>query len=165
MLIILVAAMTALVIGYRADLWVVRTGLGTAIVMVALGMSVLIGHLFFLGAQFLLGPAGRQELQFTDDEIDRDLPGPPGATAASRPPGYRSTWCRWAQLAAPGLGEAGGLLQKGVSEIYSSDVPPFYKGFLRLDTTPDQLVISLHQVFGKVRIDLGGGRHDRPAAG
>ena len=56
---------------------------------------------------------------------------------------------RWAQLAAPGLGEAGGLLQKGVSEIYSSDVPPFYKGFLRLDTTPDRLVISLHQVFGK----------------
>ena len=57
-LIILVAAITALVIGYRADLWVVRTGLGTAIVMVALGTSVLIGHLFFLGAQFLLGPPG-----------------------------------------------------------------------------------------------------------
>ena len=70
---------------------------------------------------------------------------------------------RWAQLAAPGLGEAGGILQKGVSEIYSSDVPPFYKGFLRLDTTPDRLIIRLHQVFGKIAIDLGGGRDDRPA--
>ena len=147
-LIILVAAMTALVVGYRADLWVVRTGLGTAIVMVALGMSVLIGHLFFLGAQFLLGPAGRQEVRFTDEEIDeifrarRERP-------SREPAGVPKHVSRWAQLAAPGLGEAGGLLQKGVSEIYSSDVPPFYKGFLRLDTTPDQLVITLHQVFGK----------------
>ena len=38
-----------------------------------------------------------------------------------------------------------------MSEIYSSDVPPFYKGFLRLDTTPDRLTISLHQVFGRIR--------------
>ena len=148
-LIILVAAMTALLIGYRAELWIVRTGLGTAIVMVALGTSVLIGHLFFLGAQFLLGPAGRQEPRFTDDEITEIF-----RARRERPPrlpvGVPEHVVRWAQLAAPGLGEAGGVLQKGVSEIYSSDVPPFYKGFLRLDTTPDQLTITLHQVFGKL---------------
>ena len=148
-LIILVAAITALIIGYRADLWLVRTGLGTAIVMVALGTSVLIGHLFFLGAQFLLGPAGRQEPQFTDAEITEIF-----SARRERPPrvptGIPRHVIRWAQLAAPGLGEAGGILQKGVSEIYSSDVPPFYKGFLRLETTPDRLVIRLHQVFGKL---------------
>ena len=146
---IVAAAVTALVIAYRAELWVVRTGLGTAIVLVALGTSVLIGHLFFLGAQFLLGSAGRQEVRFTDEEIDEIF-----RARRERPPrdpvGVPKHVMRWAQLAAPGLGEAGGILQKGVSEIYSSDVPPFYKGFLRLDLTPDQLIISLHQVFGKV---------------
>ena len=167
---ILAAAATALVIGYRADLWVVRTGLGTAIVMVALGTSVLIGHLFFLGAQFLLGSAGRQEPQFTDEEIVEIF-----RARRERPPrvpdGIPKHVIRWAQLAAPGLGEAGGILQKGVSEIYSSDVPPFYKGFLRLDTTADRLTISLHQVFGRIRstsvevatIDLQTA--ERPVAG
>ena len=128
----------------------------------------MIGHLFFLGAQFLLGPAGRQEPQFTDDEITEIF-----RARRERPPripvGIPKHVIRWAQLAAPGLGEAGGILQKGVSEIYSSDVPPFYKGFLRLDTTPDRLTISLHQVFGKVpstsvevaTIDLGTA--ERPA--
>ncbi len=146
-LIILVGAGTALVLAYRADVWLVRTGLGTGIVMIALGTSVLIGHLFFLGAQFLLGPTGSREVSFSTAEIAeifrarRERP--------PRVPAVPEQVMRWARLAAPGLGEAGGILQRGVSEIYSSDVPPFYKGFLRLDTTPNTLTITLHQVFGR----------------
>ena len=55
----------------------------------------------------------------------------------------------WFRLTSPGLGEPGGLLQQKVAEIFSSDRPPFYKGFLRLDTTETELVITLHQVFGE----------------
>ena len=35
-----------------------------------------------------------------------------------------------------------------MAEIYSSDLPPFHKIFLRMDTTDDQLQITLHQAVG-----------------
>ena len=56
----------------------------------------------------------------------------------------------WARLTAPDLGEPGGLLQQKVAEIFSSDRPPFYKSFLRLDTTEAELQITLHQAFGEL---------------
>ena len=55
----------------------------------------------------------------------------------------------WFRLTSPDLGEPGGLLQQKVAEIFSSDRPPFHKGFLRLDTTDAELQITLHQVFGE----------------
>ena len=54
----------------------------------------------------------------------------------------------WARLTSPGLGEPGGLLQRRIAEIYSRDEPPFYKGFLRFDTTREEVTITLHEVFG-----------------
>ena len=56
----------------------------------------------------------------------------------------------WARLTSPGLGEPGGPLQRRIAEIYSRDEPPFYKGFLRLDTTSDEVTITLHEVFGNL---------------
>jgi hypothetical protein len=145
-LLIVFVAIVGLVIAYRFDVWFVRSGLATAIVMFALTISVLIGHLTFLGAQFLIGPASYRDVSFTEAEIDEIF-----AARRSRPPQVPDVprrVLRWARLAAPGLGETGGPIQKGVSEIFSSDVPPFFKGFLRLDTTDDALTITLHQVFG-----------------
>jgi hypothetical protein len=143
---IVFVAMVGLVIAYRFDVWFVRSGLATAIVMFALAISVLLGHLTFLGAQFLIGPASSRDVAFTEAEIDEIF----AARRSSPPqvPNVPRRVLRWARLAAPGLGEAGGPIQKGVSEIFSSDVPPFFKGFLRLDTTEDALTITLHQVFG-----------------
>ena len=51
-------------------------------------------------------------------------------------------------MTAPDLGEPGGLLQQKVAEIFSSDQPPFAKSFLRLDTTDQELGITLHQAYG-----------------
>jgi hypothetical protein len=78
-----------------------------------------------------------------------DLRGPPRQTA---PAGARraKNVLLWFQLTSPGLGEPGGLLQQKVAEIFSSDQPPFYKGFLRLDTTDSEMAITLHQVFGEI---------------
>ena len=136
-------------LAYAFDPWWARVGLGTAIIVLALGVSVVLGHLAFLGAQLLLvTPGALQPPRFTDEEIEAIFA---ARRAKPRPlvPDVPKNVLLWFRLTSPGLGEPGGLLQQKVAEIFSSDQPPFYKGFLRLDTTETELSITLHQVFGE----------------
>ncbi|HSU34256.1 MAG TPA: hypothetical protein VLJ88_01225 [Propionibacteriaceae bacterium] len=135
-------------LAYAFDPWWARVALGTAVIVVALGASVVLGHLAFLGAQLLLvTPGALQMPRFTDQQLDTIFA---ARRAKPRPlvPDVPKNVLLWFRLTAPGLGEPGGLLQQKVAEIFSSDQPPFYKGFLRLDTTDTELLITLHQVFG-----------------
>ena len=127
--------------------WPARVTLGAALVLLALGISVALGHLAFLDAYRLLLTRGALHApSFTADQLDEifqaRLENPP------RVPDLPAKVLLWARLTSPGLGEPGGLLQRRIAEIYSRDEPPFYKGFLRFDTTPDELTITLHEVFG-----------------
>jgi len=136
-------------LAYTFDPWWARVALGTAVIVLALGVSVVFGHLAFLGAQLLLVTPGALRVpSFTDHELDTIFA---ARRAKPRPlvPDVPKNVLLWFRLTTPGLGEPGGLLQQKVAEIFSSDQPPFYKGFLRLDTTESELVITLHQVFGE----------------
>ncbi|HWJ53208.1 MAG TPA: hypothetical protein VNT24_07525, partial [Propionibacteriaceae bacterium] len=139
-----------LVVGYLTNPWWARVALATAIVLLALGVSLTMGHLAFLGAQLLVvTPGGLKRPTFTPDQIEAIF-------AARRqrpvqvPTGVPANVLLWARLTSPGLGEPGGLLQQKVAEIFSSDLPPFHKSFLRLDTTEHEMQITLHQVFGEL---------------
>ena len=139
-----------LVAGYLTNPWWARSALATTIVLLALGVSLTMGHLAFLGAQLLvLTRGGLRRPTFTPDQIEaifaarRQRP-------AQVPEGIPANVLLWARLTSPGLGEPGGLLQQKVAEIFSSDRPPFYKSFLRMDTTDDHLQITLHQAFGEL---------------
>ena len=138
-----------LVAGYLTNPWWARSALATAIVLVALGVSLGLGHLAFLGAQLLVVTrGGLQRPTFTPAQIEAIF-----AARRERParvPELPANVLLWARLTAPDIGEPGGLLQQKVAEIYSSDRPPFYKCFLRLDTTDDELEITLHQAFGEL---------------
>jgi hypothetical protein len=138
-----------LVAGYLTNPWWARSALATAIVLVALGVSLALGHLAFLGAQLLVvTPGGLQRPTFTPAQIEAIF-----AARRERParvPDLPANVLLWARLTAPDIGEPGGLLQQKVAEIYSSDRPPFHKSFLRLDTTDDELQITLHQAFGEL---------------
>jgi hypothetical protein len=137
-----------LVVGYLTNPWWARSALATAIVLLALGVSLTMGHLAFLGAQLLaVTPGGLRRPTFTPDQIEAIF-------AARRqrpvqvPTGIPANVLLWARLTSPGLGEPGGLLQQKVAEIFSSDRPPFHKSFLRVDTTVVDMQITLHQAFG-----------------
>ena len=138
------------VAGYLTNPWWARSALATAIVLVALGMSIVMGHLAFLGVQLLVvTPGGLQRPTFTPPQIEAILAGR-RERPAKVPDGVPANVLLWARLTAPGLGEPGGLLQQKVAEIFSSDRPPFYKSFLRVDTTDERLQITLHQAFGEL---------------
>lgn len=134
--------------------WVVAYGVGAATLLLAVALIASVGHLSFLGAYWLI--IDRRTLaapRFSDEQIAELFrvrsaypPQRPNPTIVPR------HVLRWARLTSPGLGEPGGILQKEVSEIFSSDEPPFYKGFLRFVTgrTGDRrtLKIFLHHVYG-----------------
>ena len=127
--------------------WPARVALGTTIMLLAVGISVAFGNLAFLDAYALLiTPGGLNPPSFTPEQLDEIL----RARSSTPPhvPDVPANVLLWARLTSPGLGEPGGLLQRRIAEIYSRDEPPFYKGFLRFDTTSDEVSITLHQVFG-----------------
>jgi len=129
--------------------WPARVALGTTVILLAFGISITLGHLAFLDAYALLiTPGGLDTPSFTPEQIEEifraRLETPP------RLPDVPANALLWARLTSPGLGEPGGLLQRRIAEIYSRDEPPFYKGFLRFDTTSDEVTITLHEVFGNL---------------
>ena len=137
---------------YLADPWWARVALGAAIVLLALAVSLVLGHLSFLGAQLLLlTPGALHRPTFTDEQLDAIY-----AARGNKPPSVAdvpSDVQLWFRLTAPGLGEPGGLLQQKVAEIFASNRPPFHKSFLRLDTTADELQLTLHRVTGTAPAD------------
>ena len=129
--------------------WPARVALGTTIILLAFGISITLGHLAFLDAYALLiTPGGLGTPSFTPDQIEEIFRA--RRQTPPRLPDVPANALLWARLTSPGLGEPGGPLQRRIAEIYSRDEPPFYKGFLRLDTTPDEVTITLHEVFGNL---------------
>lgn len=137
-----------LMLGLVLRPWWAQAGVATAVVLVALGSSLVAGHLFFLGAPGLIvARDGLAAPRFTDEDLDEIY-----AARRQRPPQQPKVAAnvrRWARLTAPDLGEPGGPLQQKVAEIFSSDRPPFHKSFLRLETDDTELRITLHQAFGE----------------
>ena len=140
-----VAALTGA--AYLYGRWPARIALGTTIIILAFGISIVLGHLAFLDAYALLiTPGGLNHPSFTAEEIDKIFQA--RQETPPRLPDVPPNVLLWARLTSPGLGEPGGLLQRRVAEIYSRDEPPFYKGFLRFDATREAVTIALHKVFG-----------------
>ena len=142
--------------------WPSQVVLGTLVVLVALLTSVTLGHMSFLNAQLLLRPSYWKGPYFETDEqaarfIEVRLGIPPGTLHADPPatptdePAVRpadiplKAWTA-GRITWPGLGEPGGPLQSKVSEVFSSDTPPFHKNFLTLESTAEELVITVHRV-------------------
>ena len=129
--------------------WPARVALGTTIILLAFGISITLGHLAFLDAYALLiTPGGLDTPSFTPEQIEEIFRA--RRQTPPRLPDVPANALLWARLTSPGLGEPGGPLQRRIAEIYSRDEPPFYKGFLRLDTTSDEVTITLHEVFGNL---------------
>ncbi len=142
---LVIAALAAAVYLYGG--WPARVALGTTILLLACGMSITLGHLAFLDAYALLiTPGGLDTPSFTPEQIEEIFRA--RRQTPPRLPDVPANALLWARLTSPGLGEPGGPLQRRIAEIYSRDEPPFYKGFLRLDTTSDEVTITLHEVFG-----------------
>ena len=71
-----------LITGYLTNPWWARSALATAIVLVALGVSLALGHLAFLGVQLLLlTPGGLQRPTFTAGPDRGHLRRPSGTTS------------------------------------------------------------------------------------
>ena len=144
---VLIAALAAAAYLYGG--WPARVALGTTIILLAFGISITLGHLAFLDAYALLiTPGGLDTPSFTPEQIEEIFRA--RRQTPPRLPDVPANALLWARLTSPGLGEPGGPLQRRIAEIYSRDEPPFYKGFLRLDTTPDEVTITLHEVFGNL---------------
>jgi hypothetical protein len=127
--------------------WPARIALGTTIIVLAFGISIVLGHLAFLDAcALLITPGGLDHPSFTAEQIDEIFQA--RQETPPRLPDVPPNVLLWARLTSPGLGEPGGLLQRRVAEIYSRDEPPFYKGFLRFNATREEVTITLHKVFG-----------------
>lgn len=139
------AAVLILLIGGRF----VAAGLAGAVILLAVLVSVVLAHLVFLGAHGVIFDfaAHRGRIDFTPAELAEIFA---AKTQRPRPrvPNVSPRTRRLARLTYPGLGEPGGPLQTGVAEIYSTDDPPFFKGFLAFRSTADRLQVTLHKVFG-----------------
>jgi hypothetical protein len=152
---VLVTLLGAVLLATGSTRWIVPSVAAVAVVLIAVGVAALIGHLSFLGAYWLVidrttwskptfTEAERAELFRVRETFPPQCPDPTIVPRNAR---------LWARITSPALGEPGGILQREVSEIFSSDEPPFYKNFLRLTTRRDvagdpELAIHLHRVFG-----------------
>jgi hypothetical protein len=130
----------------------VRMALGAAVVIFAAGLAAVIGHLAFLAVyEIWTTPGADQPPRITEQDFELSL-----AERADwkyyPQPGLAENVRQWGRLTAPSLGEPGGPLQKGIAEIFSVDRPPFFKGFLQLDTTESTCRILLHRVNGVERM-------------
>jgi hypothetical protein len=115
------------------------------VVVSATLFSVVISHLTFLGAFWLVwdrDERGEPHL-FTEAEAHQVIDWRHGG---NRPDS--EAVARRAMIVFPGLFHPHGPLQDAVSEIFDSDKPPFYKNFLVLDSRADRLKITTRLVTG-----------------
>jgi hypothetical protein len=115
------------------------------VVLVATMVSVVIAHLTFLGAFWLVGDRDErgEPIQFTEAEAQDVIDWRYGGTRPSS-----EAVARRAMIVFPGLFHPHGPLQNTVSEIFDSDQPPFYKNFLVVDSRADRLTITTYLVTG-----------------
>jgi len=122
-----------------------RAATAGLVLLAATLFSVVIAHLTFLGAFWLVwdrDEAG-EPIQFTEAEAQAVIDWRHGGTRPSSEPVARR-----AMIVFPGLFHPHGPLQTAVSEIFDSDRPPFYKNFLVLDSHADRLTITTYLVTG-----------------
>jgi hypothetical protein len=126
----------------------VRVALGAGVVLFAAGLAAVVGHLAFLAVyKIWTTPGVDQPPRITERDFELILA--ERADPKYYPqPGLPENVRQWSRLTAPSLGEPGGPLQKGIAEIFSVDRPPFFKGFLQMDTTESTCRILLHRVNG-----------------
>ncbi|HEY5821393.1 MAG TPA: hypothetical protein VIT20_05430, partial [Propionibacteriaceae bacterium] len=129
--------------------WVAGVVGGTAIVAAALVVSIAFGHLAFLNAHLLLVPGRVLGVDMSVEEAKLFIAAR-REEQVKRPPGLSKERWLYGRLTWPDLDEPGGPLQGKVSEIYSSDDPPFHKNFLEITTDPDQVRIRVRTVGGSV---------------
>jgi Calcineurin-like phosphoesterase len=115
------------------------------VVLSATAFSVVIAHLTFLGAFWLVRDRDHEgePNQFTEAEAQQVIDWRHGG---ERP--TSAAVARRAMIVFPGLFHPHGPLQNAVSEIFDSDKPPFYKNFLVLDSRADLLTITTYLVTG-----------------
>ena len=134
------------VVEYLRTDWAPRVVLGTAVVLLALLTSIALGHLFFLNAHLLLWPGYWRQPYFANEEEAALFIEARRADDVKRPAKLsRKAWLA-GRITWPGLDEPGGPLQGKVSEVYSSDIPPFHKNFLQFDSDPTDLTITVHRI-------------------
>jgi hypothetical protein len=122
-----------------------RAAAAGLVVLVATSVSVVIAHLTFLGAFWLVWDRDErgEPIQFTEAEAQDVIDWRHGGTR----PGSEAV-ARRAMIVFPGLFHPHGPLQDAVSEIFDSDKPPFYKNFLVLDSRADRLTVTTYLVTG-----------------
>jgi hypothetical protein len=122
-----------------------RAAAAGLVVLAATSVSVVIAHLTFLGAFWLLWDRDErgEPIQFTEAEAQDVIDWRHGGTRPSS-----EAVARRAMIVFPGLFHPHGPLQDAVSEIFDSDKPPFYKNFLVLDSRADRLTVTTYLVTG-----------------
>jgi hypothetical protein len=122
-----------------------RAAAAGLVVLAATSVSVVIAHLTFLGAFWLLWDRDErgEPIQFTEAEARDVIDWRHGGTRPSS-----EAVARRAMIVFPGLFHPHGPLQDAVSEIFDSDNPPFYKNFLVLDSHADRLTVTTYLVTG-----------------
>ena len=128
--------------------WVPDAIAGTAVVAGALLVSIALGHLAFLNAHLLLVPPTQLfGISMKLEDAERFIAAR-REDSAKRPADLSRRQWLYGRLTWPNLDEPGGPLQGKVSEIYSSDNPPFHKNFLEISTSTDRAEIRVHTIGG-----------------
>jgi MFS family permease len=136
--------------------------------VIAVGASLLLAHLIFLGAYVLITdpgawvspryrPGAPTHYDFISEaaataiiEAEQEQIGGQPAVVD----GVDRRTRRRAQITFRGLNPPFGPIQKFVSEIYSRDEPPFFKHFLEFETSPTEVVVKIHRVRGDQPVEI-----------
>ena len=149
------------VIVFWPQWWWTRVFVAGLVIIFGIVVGATIVHLSFLGAYWLVLPSYRKIISagdtseaelfevFPDEEIYEVFT----SRENRQPPKSRSKVILfWIRMTAPGLSDPGGLIQRLVAELFSTDEPRFYKSFLsfasRIDGPEVKLTLTLHKVFG-----------------
>lgn len=146
--------------------WPVAVIASAAFTLLAVAAAVLLAHLVFVGAYWLVVDAGSHRSSRYEPPSSSSDPLPfwsfiseaeaeeilraereKGASGAA-PAAVSDRVRRRAEIAFPGLNPPFGPIQKFVAEIYSRDEPPFFKHFLEFDTSSTQVCVWMHVVRG-----------------
>lgn len=168
--VVLVPLGVAIAVGLRcgyATSWPVTTATAAAFALLTIGAAVGLTHLVFLGAyRLIFDPGAHTAPRYRADSPEADLPfwsfisksdarkiilaerERDGLGAQPADVDVDPKVRRRAEIAFPGLNPPFGPIQKFVSEIYSRDEPPFFKHFLRFETSPEEVTITIHKVRG-----------------
>lgn len=142
--------------------WWIRVLLAALVVIFGVLVGATLVHFSFLGAYWLVLPSYRQiidagnrgESELLELLPDQELYEVFTARENRREPTSENSGAIlfWIRMTAPGLSDPGGLMQRLVAELFSSDKPRFYKSFLsfasRLEGDRVVLTMTLHQIFG-----------------